>query len=123
MIRRPPRSTLTDTRFPSTTLFRSRFPHRVAHQLGKAVDGVLLQIRRLVRPVPLLVDRHVEQAEIGRKVDHLDPLRQPRHRTEEHTSELQSLMRISYDVFCLTKKQTTSRNIQQTNSEIKPYNS
>src|SRR3546814_2938492 len=87
MIRRPPRSTRTDTLFPYTTLFRSeRFHHR---QPG-------LQRLRLRRRLPA-----------GAAV--LDAVRRalwrlPLRRSEEHTSELQSLMRISYAVFCLKKK-------------------
>src|SRR3546814_6467048 len=82
MIRRPPRSTRTDTLFPYTTLFRSARQHP----------------RRLIagdrKPA-----RDMAQADIGdRGVEHL--------RSEEHTSELQSLMRISYAVFCLKKKKT-----------------
>src|SRR3546814_12767490 len=80
MIRRPPRSTRTDTLFPYTTLFRSpRLSARVADQ----------RLRLLRRPASR---RRAE----GR--------RQPaQDRSEEHTSELQSLMRISYAVFCLKK--------------------
>src|SRR3546814_2198925 len=86
MIRRPPRSTRTDTLFPYTTLFRSQRLHELHRQVGD--DG---QARHL-QP-----DRSgVEQAE------------QEAGRSEEHTSELQSLMRISYAVFCLKKKKTTS---------------
>src|SRR3546814_17861837 len=88
MIPRPPRSTRTDTLFPYTTLFRSEVLR---------VDVVVQQCG-LARVA--LTDRR--QATIV-----LDPLEhQPRHvpRSEEHTSELQSLMRISYAVFCLKKK-------------------
>src|SRR3546814_1967323 len=81
MIRRPPRSTRTDTLFPYTTLFRShrrafRGPSRRAAQPGGLLPG----------------DRAggTRRAAVGR--------------SEEHTSELQSLMRISYAVFCLNKK-------------------
>src|SRR3546814_6952578 len=77
-IRPPPRSTRTDTLFPYTTLFRSRQPTP-----GRAVSG------DLQGSVPWLVGR-------------LGAL--PGRRSEEHTSELQSLMRISYAVFCLKKK-------------------
>src|SRR3546814_10106981 len=80
MIRRPPRSTRTDTLFPYTTLFRSRL-------------GVLPDVDHLGARVRLLIvvgDRH--RVEL------------PDRRSEEHTSELQSLMRISYAVFCLKKK-------------------
>src|SRR3546814_11583780 len=93
MIRRPPRSTRTDTLFPYTTLFRSRyraFPHR-ARDSG---DGAC-------RPYPAGGEyaRRLwrARAQPGRSFeDH--------RRSEEHTSELQSLMRISYAVFCLKKK-------------------
>src|SRR3546814_4389828 len=98
MIRRPPRSTRTDTLFPYTTLFRSlRAPraravpatdHRPAGAAGEnqcALPRRSAQERRLAVP-------------------HL-----PRHRSEEHTSELQSLMSISYAVFCLKKKTKHTR--------------
>src|SRR3546814_8789267 len=81
MIRRPPRSTRTDTLFPYTTLFRSG---RAAGDGG----GVFLGIQALARRF------HGE--DIHRIVEE--------RRSEEHTSELQSLMRISYAVFCLKKK-------------------
>src|SRR3546814_1741353 len=89
MIRRPPRSTRTDTLFPYTTLFRSLERRRAIFAL-------------LARPV---VDDAgaddpaktvVERTRQARFADGL--------RSEEHTSELQSLMRISYAVFCLKKK-------------------
>src|SRR3546814_6477697 len=95
MIRRPPRSTRTDTRFPYTTRFRSllsggsAFGQRQAGQSGHSqhqiqADGT----------------SHRNRNE-GNGVDR--PMRNPA-RSEEHTSELQSLMRISYAVFCLKKK-------------------
>src|SRR3546814_1379480 len=92
MIRRPPRSTRTDTLFPYTTLFRSLQP--VEHA---ALGGRLLALacRRRFRRWAL---RGRPEA-----VEHASP-RLPR--SEEHTSELQSLMRISYAVFCLKKKKT-----------------
>src|SRR3546814_12257664 len=77
-IRRPPRSTRTDTLFPYTTLVRSRLP-------CCAVDGDRLAVD-----------------EFGARRQQED--RQIAQRSEEHTSELQSLMRISYAVFCLKKK-------------------
>src|SRR3546814_10414696 len=100
MIRRPPRSTRTDTLFPYTTLFRSR--------------GCTLA---LVRHRAGAAERAGEDCLRWRPAGRLDvPL--PHHRTsgnrsEEHTSELQSLMRISYAVFCLKKKK-----IQKTNKAI-----
>src|SRR3546814_5592181 len=98
MIRRPPRSTRTDTLFPYTTLFRSRF-------LGR--------LREIHKPAPSPADRH--RAGARRNARHscaddggdrpsLPRDREALWRSEEHTSELQSLMRISYAVFCLKKK-------------------
>src|SRR3546814_1736542 len=88
MIRRPPRSTRTDTLFPYTTLFRSStglsLPASCPH-LSSSPDWSL--------PAP---------------------------RSEEHTSELQSLMRISYAVFCLKKK--TKNNTHTKNDHIKRQN-
>src|SRR3546814_8341330 len=89
MIRRPPRSTRTDTLFPYTTLFRSRSApaagRRWSHRCARGGCG-------------------------GRRRIHTAP------RSEEHTSELQSLMRISYAVFCLKKKKnnTTTKTINST---------
>src|SRR3546814_5106623 len=79
MIRRPPRSTRTDTLFPYTTLFRSARAAKPHAAAGGAEP---------------------------REYDHR------RHRSEEHTSELQSLMRISYAVFCLKKKNKKRLNRQ-----------
>src|SRR3546814_7586489 len=128
MIRRPPRSTRTDTLFPYTTLFRSA-------AMVKEADIVV----RLFQRPDLGRDKGVEFVEIGlqigrhRKIHHVSPFDpSPRYptpfvlslskgrsffqrqqkdgastssaRSEEHTSELQSLMRISYAVFCLKKK-------------------
>src|SRR3546814_7780673 len=98
MIRRPPRSTRTDTLFPYTTLFRSA---------GKSRHGC-----RPPLPRQLLRTRHIRArgAALPCPCRRPDRRRRPAPRTncrsEEHTSELQSLMRISYAVFCL-KKQTT----------------
>src|SRR3546814_6446020 len=92
MIRRPPRSTRTDTLFPYTTLCRSR--HGRDRRLGQGVDRRLDDRLRRQRVVP-----HVEVEEVR-----LDAQIDGQHRSEEHTSELQSLMRISYAVFCLKKK-------------------
>src|SRR3546814_7721855 len=81
MIRRPPRSTRTDTLFPYTTLFRS-------------LEGPSRQRYLQLVQSPSKVQRH---AAVGT-------------RSEEHTSELQSLMRISYAVFCLKKNQKIQKN-------------
>src|SRR3546814_5011957 len=96
MIRRPPRSTRTDTLFPYTTLFRSRL-------VGD--DECLVQ-HLLLFQQPLQFARGGVQgrAGAGRDYEFHAVLR-----SEEHTSELQSLMRISYAVFCLKKKKNQSR--------------
>src|SRR3546814_16908993 len=90
MIRRPPRSTRTDTLFPYTTLFRSG-PHVGAVFLDKGLRLLRRQRHQLYR-LPL------HHATVIGVVVHVAD------RSEEHTSELQSLMRISYAVFCLKKK-------------------
>src|SRR3546814_2895514 len=104
MIRRPPRSTRTDTLFPYTTLFRSQLVH--ARDLGfdPAQDHAHL--------VALVEARDAEAADAGhadREVALVGALEllALRRRSEEHTSELQSLMRISYAVFCLKKTKKT----------------
>src|SRR3546814_6374917 len=109
MIRRPPRSTRTDTLFPYTTLFRS----------AKWVKGAIASSARFGIPVG------------ERKMPDLGGLSTPTasatslipDRSEEHTSELQSLMRISYAVFCLKKKNkitnqgTNPQRIEETSLE------
>src|SRR3546814_5421818 len=96
MIRRPPRSTRTDTLFPDTTLFRSDpfyFTQFVqSHASARAVDAVDEHSDRAFQ-ARIIADR-AYSANTGRAIG----------RSEEHTSELQSLMRISYAVFCLKKK-------------------
>src|SRR3546814_3239157 len=87
MIRRPPRSTRTDTLFPYTTLFRSS--HALAHAAKLA--------KTLPKDKVILVNMS---------------------RSEEHTSELQSLMRISYAVFCLKKKKTTEQTRIKNKTQI-----
>src|SRR3546814_1358401 len=93
MIRRPPRSTRTDTLFPYTTLFRSH--RRIA--VGRS--------ERLVDVLDVVGDALRLAQKLLRPLDGLLELLE--RRSEEHTSELQSLMRISYAVFCLKKKLTT----------------
>src|SRR3546814_2673908 len=101
MIRRPPRSTRTDTLFPYTTLFRSaeQSPNPDSRvTLGSQIDP--LGVRRVNldwRLSPL--DKRSVAGLVLALGDELA-------RSEEHTSELQSLMRISYAVFCLKKKNT-----------------
>src|SRR3546814_2028425 len=107
MIRRPPRSTRTDTLFPYTTLFRS--PGREA-DLTALTDSLFM-----------LIFSHVSYHKIKCVgLDNMGYMR-TRNRSEEHTSELQSLMRISYAVFCLKKKKkiSTSKPTKQDNSHNK----
>src|SRR3546814_18974203 len=96
MIRRPPRSTRTDTLFPYTTLFRSRMA-----AMGIAISDRIAPMA----PVALMV--MVDDA--GVKERWRSQIERGGARSEEHTSELQSLMRISYAVFCLKKKKKTRR--------------
>src|SRR3546814_5427063 len=107
MIRRPPRSTRTDSLFPYTTLFRSHLA-----LLWIEPDGLQLMVGRHGEDRLAARSRGVDRpAYIAhRALECLGPLRQrPRHRSEEHTSELQSLMRNSSAVFCLKKKTRTNK--------------
>src|SRR3546814_3703341 len=107
MLRRPPRSTRTDTLFPYTTLFRSALGGLVFGEIGEHPLG-----QGRVAPQHLPGGEDAVAAE-GR--------REPRNagigRSEEHTSELQSLMRISYAVFCLKKKKTEVHITNEKQSE------
>src|SRR3546814_9701774 len=116
MIRRPPRSTRTDTLFPYTTLFRSAAERRV-QPVGKAAEPRFEAVQAL-REAIVGDDRgnRRKQADRGREQRLGDP-----RRSEEHTSELQSLMRISYAVFCLKKKKKTTDN--KVNNKIEQNNS
>src|SRR3546814_3345688 len=96
MIRRPPRSTRTDTLFPYTTLFRSKAYWALVVGVPSVEDGMI--------ELPI-----AKQPGTGGE-----------KRSEEHTSELQSLMRISYAVFCL-KKKTTNMYQSSTNHVTTPY--
>src|SRR3546814_1424545 len=106
MIRRPPRSTRTDTLFPYTTLFRSLGDENGVHGAGGGaadrLDRDALVGQQAVEHAP--GEGAVRAAALQREV-HRTPVA---CRSEEHTSELQSLMRISYAVFCLKKKKKTS---------------
>src|SRR3546814_12472392 len=107
MIRRPPRSTRTVTRFPYATLFRSRPRRRRRAQRHRAqgTRGEALQAGLDGTAQRLLVEGS-RQCDLHRPLlaaQHQVEPHAPR-RSEEHTSELQSLMRISYAVFCLKKK-------------------
>src|SRR3546814_9482730 len=113
MIRRPPRSTRTDTLFPYTTLFRSRHAHRAAHE-GEILHGDhhVLPFQRAMRH-----GKGIALAGLGAGI--LQAVGVFLGRSEEHTSELQSLMRISYAVFCLKKKKNRIRRTERTNKSKK----
>src|SRR3546814_9214179 len=115
MLRLPPRSTRTDTLFPYTTLFRSDWPPRHGRRHGCRTGEphrVRQQLEDAAHPPGPRRGRGRERAEMD--IPHAEHGRPGR--SEEHTSELQSLMRISYAVFCL-KKQKTKRH-QETATEI-----
>src|SRR3546814_8287524 len=110
MIRRPPRSTRTDTLFPHTTLFRSdrvqeHRVNRVAKRIQRVGDE---QVVGAAAPRQVSLYRGLMASWRARGGAH--------RRSEEHTSELQSLMRISYDVFCLKKKKQTKYEYRQQHS-------
>src|SRR3546814_4399712 len=121
MIRRPPRSTRTDTLFPYTTLFRSA-RHRRADAAADAAIGAggadrvhqaaafsVLARQMRTRPPSILTGTVGVQPLSSPSASPLDRLIRQLcngQRSEEHTSELQSLMRISYAVFCLKKKKS-----------------
>src|SRR3546814_9974755 len=104
MIRRPPRSTRTDTLFPYTTLFRSLLAEDGVRRVNRshviAADG---SIRARYDKIHMF-DVTLPSGESWRESAAFAG------RSEEHTSELQSLMRISYAVFCLKKKKKNERN-------------
>src|SRR3546814_10914780 len=102
MRRRPPRSTRTDTLFPYTSLFRSAFANNLFDKVYFVAQAPT--INRYSQPRVIGVEGRI--------------------RSEEHTSELQSLMRISYAVFCLKKKKTDTTRTDTTNTTLtcrKPF--
>src|SRR3546814_6814962 len=112
MIRRPPRSTRTDTLFPYTTLFRSRLfaSDRLEDILAALEDDGSEWAEKELRTIGAKSPTSCKVA--LRLLAHGAEQRDFTDRSEEHTSELQSLMRISYAVFCLKKKKYTN-NIRQ----------
>src|SRR3546814_4106048 len=114
MIRRPPRSTRTDTLFPYTTLFRS------IPEAGVQTNVVGLRLL----PGDSAIGEASDFQPLGRAAEDgsiLDVVRlQPLERSEEHTSELQSLMRISYAVFCLKKTKYNTNTRHTTTQDTRP---
>src|SRR3546814_1833922 len=126
MRRRPPRSTRTDTLFPDTTLFRSGGEPEWRQVEMQTVAGAIGPEARHTRQFDRMQFPAIDQpirGELRGLVHVLDEIERP-FRSEEHTSELQSLMRISYAVFCLKKKKHTyeHRHIMYTSSPIIPCN-
>src|SRR3546814_6684426 len=111
MIRRPPRSTRTDTLFPYTTLFRSETAER---RRGERLATGFRQLEREVELGGILFGAAVEQRQPA-----VAMAEKTQHRSEEHTSELQSLMRISYAVFCLKKKKEAEHKRESEKSQYK----
>src|SRR3546814_3212078 len=117
MIRRPPRSTRTDTLFPYTTLFRSQAAKNADTALARALTESGARAARTLALAEAL-DLDTDEAALdGLRIECFDISHTAGEatqascvvRSEEHTSELQSLMRISYAVFCLKKKKTTHK--------------
>src|SRR3546814_2053396 len=116
MIRRPPRSTRTDTLFPYTSLFRSEArcvaSARMQRRIGHEEDSVAHRDGGAQLPGRQRLDVDREAAKRSPVAPGIFEqrlvLRNPDMRSEEHTSELQSLMRISYAVFCLKKNKSNT---------------
>src|SRR3546814_14133238 len=118
MIRRPQRPTRTDTLFPYPTLFRSMLHGDGSPEQQASADLMHSQAamtRSAIQRAELARHQIEEVRQAGRKAAGRPAQNAPRHRltkprrrSEEHTSELQSLMRTSYAVFCLKKKTTTA---------------
>src|SRR3546814_9727217 len=118
MIRRPPRSTRTDTLFPYTTLFRSRSGRTANSPRSLTPRRCCSPIRWHSLPARPTASRPRSTCRSTRCSGVL--------RSEEHTSELQSLMRISYAVFCLKKKKKhkyTDTNYHEQNNQTEVYDS
>src|SRR3546814_1853322 len=107
MIRRPPRSTLTDTLFPYTTLFRSFVEAALNEEKVSDYVSVLTIAMSAIHAlfISTWIPRGLSEHNVASSM---------LKRSEEHTSELQSLMRISYAVFCLKKKMNTQHRKQVT---------
>src|SRR3546814_7614689 len=105
MIRRPPRSTRTDTLFPYTTLFRS-FEQSLRQALLTSGGSPKIFF---ASPISIGFLALIALCVLGAAIFKLRFGDETKNRSEEHTSELQSLMRISYAVFCLKKKTNTTK--------------
>src|SRR3546814_1141809 len=122
IIRRPPRSKRTDTLFPYTTLFRSDCQAPISHckSFSIKVAGVAMTLNRNTF-APMRALGRGALAVLLLALIALQPARasEPEVRSEEHTSELQSLMRISYAVFCLKKKKIQDPYKRNTSNNVR----
>src|SRR3546814_10436391 len=117
MNRRPPRSTRTDTLLPDTTLFRSLLTRRAAtREVGHKLVDVIDWWKELCERNNAALDNNPSA---GNKAGGLTTVFEKSLRSEEHTSELQSLMRTSYAVFCLKKKKMKNHTNSTLRSEHK----
>src|SRR3546814_2688139 len=125
MIRPPPKSTRTDTLFPYTTLFRSAWRPSRAFRVDSNLGYLKTRLKEgsqsidvmnrtqgdddwvVVRPFLQVPSNCIAPRAYVERIREVDPAAVNYERSEEHTSELQSLMRISYAVFCLKKKKKT----------------
>src|SRR3546814_16845366 len=105
MFRRPPISTRTDTLFPYTTLFQSFEAAGLADHVDEVLDFLRGRVRGQGGEIGVEAPEAVDLGALGRAA-------LERRRSEEHTSELQSLMRTSYAVFCLNKNNTPTAQQQ-----------
>src|SRR3546814_6934495 len=109
-LRRPPKSTRTDTLFPSTTLFRSVCTRSAASSTSSAPAAIAMASACGKRCGATSTSRSSPMVLSARAAEPM--------RSEEHTSELQSLMRISYAVFCLKKKKNTQDSTQTAQQQL-----
>src|SRR3546814_10577087 len=121
MIRRPPRSTRTDTLFPYTTLFRSTSDVFPVHEASRIQIADLPIGQRFYRHRGIDTEDDRDLGDLlHRHALSDDFLDDQAVRSEEHTSELQSLMRISYAVFCLKKKNTHHTTTHKSKNKYQP---
>src|SRR3546814_1814872 len=118
MRRRPPRSTRTDTLVPYTTLFRSKLIKEVATLITSAPNDVI--VRGHTDALPYAKGRMANNWTLS--TFRAEATRQALMRSEEHTSELQSLMRISYAVFCLKKTTTANPTLRYSHLQLSKAN-
>src|SRR3546814_8445282 len=119
MVRRPPRSTRTDTLFPYTTLFRSIQRTHLRHESREQIELPIGFGDEAGERLPPVAALHIVAAFDQRAARRVGLVGRRQERSEEHTSELQSLMRISYAVFCLKKKKNTRENTKQQQKQEK----